>query len=218
MKSIPKTRRSQLERTTETQTILVQAAVDLLATLGYGKTTTQLVAKQAGVTTGALHHHFSTKDDLMLAVLDHTTIKVEQELQALNSTPFAGKASIRGVVDHLWEIYGQPDYWAVWEIVIGTRSDKDLHRRVLEHRTQSMANIVPPWLDRIESLIAGAGTSVDAAETFEFMLIAIRGLRLERFMDKEEAYFDRHLTMLADFVSFRLQASDQPAKPAANNP
>jgi AcrR family transcriptional regulator len=205
-----KPRRSQLERTAETQSILVQAAVRLLATSGFAKTTTQAIAKEAGVTTGALHHHFPTKDDLMLAVLDQSAITVEEKLRAQTSVPFSRKTSIRNVVDHLWQIYGQADYWAVWEIIIGTRVEADLHQRVLDHRAQSMSNVVLPWLKRIESLV---GSAEKGAEIFEFMLIAIRGLSLERFMDKDAAYFDRHLSMLADFVSFRLEGADQTVEP-----
>jgi AcrR family transcriptional regulator len=211
MKQARKPRRSQLERTAETQSVLIQAAVRLLASAGYGKTTTQSIAREAGVTTGALHHHFATKDELMLAVLDQSAITVEEKLEAENAMPFAGEASIRDVVDHLWQIYGQADYWAVWEIIIGTRTDAAVHQRVLEHRAQSMANVVLPWLKRIEGLTGPDGTSgpvkrSDAADIFEFMLITIRGLSLERFMDKDAAYFEQHLSMLADFVSFRLQS------------
>ena len=205
MKTTPKTRRSQLERTAETQSILVSAAARLLATVGFAKTTTQLIARESGVTTGALHHHFPTKDDLMLAVLDQSAITVEEKLQGLNAEPFAGNASVRDVVDHLWQIYGQAEYWAVWEIIIGSRVDADVHRRVIEHRSQSMANAVMPWLKRVETL---TGSADDGFEIFEFMLIAIRGLSLERFMDKDAGYFDRHLAMLADFVSFRLNKQD----------
>jgi AcrR family transcriptional regulator len=210
MTSTKKTRRSQLERAAETQSVLVQAAVQLLSQVGYAKTTTQAVAKCAGVTTGALHHHFAVKEDLMLAVLDQSAIIVEERLQTLNDAAVATDASVRTVVDHLWEIYGRPDYWAVWEIIIGTRSDADVHHRVLEHRARSMANVVRPWQQRIESLTAGAFAPGHAAEIFEFLLIAIRGLSLERFMDKDALYFDRHLALLADFVSFRLQNQNQP--------
>jgi AcrR family transcriptional regulator len=212
MKHPRKPRRSQIERTVETQSVLVQAAVQLLATAGFAKTTTQSIAKQAGVTTGALHHHFPTKEDLMLAVLDQSAITVEAKLQEQTVAPFAGKASIRDIVDHLWQIYGQADYWAVWEIIIGTRTDPDVHAKVLEHRSQSMANVVQPFLKRIESFTGSAG---QGAEIFEFMLITIRGLSLERFMDKDAAYFDRHLAMLADFVSFRLQGPGLPVEAAS---
>jgi AcrR family transcriptional regulator len=207
--TIPKkTRRSQHARTAETQSILIEAAAQLLATTGFARTTTQLIARQAGLTTGALHHHFPTKDDLMLAVLDQSAITVEEKLQALNAEPVAGAVSMRDVVDHLWQIYGQADYWAVWEIIIGTRMDAAVHRRVVEHRSQSMANVVVPWLQRVERL---TGSTDSGFELFEFMLIAIRGLSLERFMDKDAGYFDRHLALLADFANVRLQRLGQTA-------
>lgn len=209
MQANQKVRRSQFDRTAETQSVLIAATVHLLATLGFAKTTTQLIAKEAGVTTGALHHHFATKDDLMLAVLDRSSILVEERLEAEAAAPLKGQAAIREVVDHLWQIYGQADYWAVWEIIIGTRSNPELHRSVLQHRSESMAAIVLPWLRRIEGL---AGSTSAGAETLEFMLIAVRGLSLERFMDKDAAYFDKHLSILADFVGFRLQAEqDHPS-------
>ena len=215
MKNVPSPKRSQIARTAETQAVLISAAARLLATVGFAKTTTQTIAAEAGVTTGALHHHFPSKDDLMMAVLDQSTITIEEKLRVENGGPISGKAGIRQMVDHLWQIYGQPEYWAVWEIIIGTRTDPEFHGRITEHRSQSMANIVLPWLERVETLNGSTGQSLDI---FEFMLIAIRGLSLERFMDKDAAYFERNLAMLADFASFHLQgAATQPAAPQETN-
>lgn len=151
----------------------------------------------------------------MLAVLDQSSIIIEARLQSLDDADAVHGADVRTVVDHLWQIYGRPDYWAVWEIIIGTRSDDAFHDRIVEHRAQSMAYIVKPWLGCIERLTSGATAAGAAAEIFEFLLIAIRGLSLERFMDKDDAYFDRHLGMLADFVRFRLRQADDAAEPSA---
>ncbi len=69
-------RRRQVDRRRETQAQLIGAATELLRSVGYAGTTTALIAKQAGVTTGALHHHFASKDDLMLSVLDRSSARV----------------------------------------------------------------------------------------------------------------------------------------------
>jgi AcrR family transcriptional regulator len=68
----PKTpvRRTQQERSEATVNELLTAARDLFAQDGYAATSLEAVAAAAGVTKGALYHHFSGKRDLFRAVFD----------------------------------------------------------------------------------------------------------------------------------------------------
>jgi AcrR family transcriptional regulator len=59
---------TQLERTESTTTALVEAARELFAEGGYTATSLDAVVDSAGVTKGALYHHFSGKRDLFAAV------------------------------------------------------------------------------------------------------------------------------------------------------
>src|SRR5262249_9770634 len=77
----PRRRRTQLDRRTATQAALIEAAIGLLSTVGFAGTTTQLIARRARVTTGALHHHFPTKDALLFAVLDHVSERIRLRLE-----------------------------------------------------------------------------------------------------------------------------------------
>jgi AcrR family transcriptional regulator len=208
MKVAPHRRRTQEDRSAETRSILISAAIDLLQTVGFAGTTTALIAKQAAVTTGALHHHFATKDELMFGVLDHASERVRARLEQEESVFSGGKPNISDLVHHLWEVYGDPEYWAIWEIIIGTRSDPALHPRVVAHRLETMRTVVHPWL---EGHMSAEGNRSEVIALFEFMLIAIRGLGLERFLDKDEAYFHRNLKILADLVGPRLEALTQNA-------
>jgi len=206
------TRRSQLDRSTETRSVLTTAAIEVLRTVGYARATTQIIAKQAGVTTGALHHHFPSKGDLMLAVLDHASSQLRERLEAEGTILHADAPQIRALVEHLWQVYGHPEYWAVWEVIIGTRADPILHERVVKHRSDTMRNVLVPWLDR---LALPSDAQEDVLQSFEFLLIAIRGLGLERFLDKDASYFDRHLCTLAEFLRHRLQGIRGQVSPPA---
>ncbi|WP_163596918.1 TetR/AcrR family transcriptional regulator, partial [Klebsiella pneumoniae] len=62
-------RRTQAERTAETREALLDAAIGLLHRNGYGGTSTETIAEEAGVTRGALHHHFGTRAQLMAEVI-----------------------------------------------------------------------------------------------------------------------------------------------------
>jgi AcrR family transcriptional regulator len=64
-------RRTQRERSETTVAALVGAARELFANDGYAATSLDAVAASAGVTKGALYHHFAGKRDLFRAVFEH---------------------------------------------------------------------------------------------------------------------------------------------------
>jgi AcrR family transcriptional regulator len=196
----PRRRRTQLDRRTATRAALIKAAIGLLSSVGFAGTTTALIARRARVTTGALHHHFPTKDALLFAVLDHVSDRLRLKLEQVERLAPRARPALGALMRHLWTVYGDPEYWAVWEIIIGTRADARLHRRIVAHREEAMRRVVHPWLAR-HPLAAQA--KAEAVAIFELMLIAIRGLSLERFLDKDNAYLARNLALLADLVERR---------------
>ena len=58
---------------------VLDAAVELFQHNGYGETSVQDIVKAAGVTSGALHHHYATKKDLGLAVIRERVAKMVEE-------------------------------------------------------------------------------------------------------------------------------------------
>lgn len=57
---------------------LVSAAAELFAERGYENTSVQQIVQRAGVTKGALYHHFSAKDDLLFAIY-HRMLAMQTE-------------------------------------------------------------------------------------------------------------------------------------------
>ena len=64
-------RRTQAERSEETQTRILKAAANLIRKRGYAHFRTAEVAKEAGLSRGAQLHHFPTKDSLVVATLEY---------------------------------------------------------------------------------------------------------------------------------------------------
>lgn len=65
------------EQADRTRANLMQVARTLFAERGYAGTATEEIVQQAGVTRGALYHHFRDKRDLFEAVF----IEVQQEMR-----------------------------------------------------------------------------------------------------------------------------------------
>ena len=62
-------RRTQADRSARTRTALVAAARELFAEEGFAATSRDAIATRAGVTRGALYHHFDSKTALAAAVV-----------------------------------------------------------------------------------------------------------------------------------------------------
>jgi AcrR family transcriptional regulator len=68
--------RTQAERRAQTRAALIAAARVLFAERGFAAAGREDIVERAGVTRGALYHHFSSKEDLFQAVYE----EVEEEL------------------------------------------------------------------------------------------------------------------------------------------
>jgi AcrR family transcriptional regulator len=71
-------RRTQAERSAETREALIAAARSLFAANGYADVSLETIVRTAGVTRGALYHHFADKTELFAAVFE----RVEGEVAA----------------------------------------------------------------------------------------------------------------------------------------
>ena len=71
-------RRTQAQRSESTRAALLDAARGLFSEQGYARSGQEAIVAAAGVTRGALQHHFGTKQSLFIAVYE----EVEQEVMA----------------------------------------------------------------------------------------------------------------------------------------
>jgi AcrR family transcriptional regulator len=119
-------RRTQAERSAAMRARLLDAAVECLAELGWARTTTTEVVRRAGVSRGAQVHHFPTKDDLVVAAVDHLFDRRQAEFRAAFDDLPAEERTADRAIDLLWQIFQGPTFAAWLEVVVAARTDERL--------------------------------------------------------------------------------------------
>lgn len=83
------TRRSNRQRSAETRAALLDAARRLFTESGYAPTSTPEIVAAAGVTRGALYHHFADKQALFRAVVESESEEVARQIESASGPGMA---------------------------------------------------------------------------------------------------------------------------------
>jgi AcrR family transcriptional regulator len=75
------------QRSEETRSRILEAAVKQFSINGFNKASVDNICEQAGVSKGAFYHHFQTKQDVFLALLDGWLQTFDQAIEASKDRP-----------------------------------------------------------------------------------------------------------------------------------
>ncbi|QQR88554.1 MAG: TetR/AcrR family transcriptional regulator [Myxococcales bacterium] len=95
-------------------THIVEAATHVIARQGYAHTSLLDIAKEAGMSKGAVHYHFPTKEALISEVLEHACTVVQKRTQEAWDQGGDALESVRAALHELWHVRaGRSDEAAV---------------------------------------------------------------------------------------------------------
>jgi AcrR family transcriptional regulator len=118
--------RTQLQRRQDTRARLLSATIDCLVEHGYAGTTTQRVQDRAGLSRGALLHHFATKEALLVAAVSHVA-----DAQVARVRAEAATASAATEVELLHGVMSGPLFLAGLELWQAARTEPALRAALL---------------------------------------------------------------------------------------
>jgi AcrR family transcriptional regulator len=139
MASAPAQRRTQAERTAATRAALLEATLECLVNRGFGGTTTTEVAHRAGVSPGALLHHFPAKADLLCAAVAHLIEVRRAEFRKAMANLEPGADRVEAGIDLLWSMFSGPAFVAWLELWVAARNDPALAEAVVRLDREFMA-------------------------------------------------------------------------------
>jgi len=213
----PRRRRTQEERRTLTQDRLIKAVIGVIRQKGYAGLRARDVTAASGVTWGAAQHLFGDKNDLLLQVATRVS---DELLLRLDAAAQASGRSVRervaGVIELIWELYSSPDYFAMVEIVRGTRGDTRFHEKLVKTLSRLSGRIEQLWL----TLFADAAISAERSlYCCNIVVLTLSGLASRKIYLRLSPQTDAILKELGDCITGSLSA-DRPAakRTAARKP
>lgn len=116
-RAAPAVRRSHAERTAETRARIVAAVVESIAEVGFSRTTAAEVTRRAGVTWGAVQHHFGGKEGMLMAVVEDSFRRFEARLaeRPIEGLPLAERVHV--FVERAWAHFASREYASTAEIL-----------------------------------------------------------------------------------------------------
>lgn len=123
----------QAEKSAITRSAILEATIQCLLELGYANTTTALIASSAGVSRGAMMHHFPSRMLVMRAVVDFLHGRRLREYRELMADidepqqPLTHEATAKSV-EAAWRYVNLPSFVAYQELLAASRTDLELQQ------------------------------------------------------------------------------------------
>lgn len=168
----------QAQKSVATRQLIVEATLRCLVELGLRRTTTHAIATQAGLSRGALLHHFPAKADALRAAAG---LLYRNRLQLLARrlearTP-GGPERSHALVESLWQHCRDGSFAGVLELELAARTDRAL-AAVLAPAREAYAH---DWRHAVRSALpATVGSGVVTDPALDALRAALEGLALAR--------------------------------------
>lgn len=191
----------QAQKSAMTRDRILDAAIDCFINLGYTNVTTAKVADFAGVSRGAMLHHFPSKTELIQAAVEYLHDKLlEDYTTRVSQIPatLEGKERRRGGLDAYWEHLTGDLFVAYHELCVAGRTDPELKdileqsiTKFEEHVRVSNSEMFSGWSDRGDLFLL-------AMDVTKFMM---EGMAVGQLVTNR----DERVGRLLDYLSDRLE-------------
>ncbi|HEX4301465.1 MAG TPA: TetR/AcrR family transcriptional regulator [Rhizomicrobium sp.] len=167
----------QAARSAAMRARLIAATKQSLMDSGYGRTTAVDVCARAGVTRGALFHHFPAGLPALFAATLNTVcgeIGARAQAAARHADP---RHAMSAYIDTAWASFGHPDFKIVIEVWLAARNDPAL-RDALDPVIERFRRAATPELNA--GLAAKVGRGTQDIAFYRLILEAMIGMALGR--------------------------------------
>src|SRR5262249_6614591 len=114
----------------EREQLILQAADELLLEKGYHDTSIEDIAARVGISKGTVYLHFTSKENLVIALFERGARKMLDTLNAILAAPGTSREKLRAII---LQIYGAMDRQR-FQVMGALFSSPEFHRSLAEWR------------------------------------------------------------------------------------
>ena len=198
---------------------IVEATMRVVARQGYARTSLMDIANEAGMSNGAVHYHFPTKEALISQVLQHAVDTVAERTRKVWMAGENPLSAVRSALREPWAVRSalSDDVKVVADLLAQSMHDANL-RQPLAGWYSSAFSQVEEHLRTAQAL--GLRTKIDPAFLPRIMHALLDGLALQKMVDpnsfSDEQVVNALETIAASLIEF--EAPPPAAAPNADKP
>lgn len=185
----------QAQKSASTRELIIESAIKCLVDLGYARTTTTVIAEKAGLSRGAMLHHFPSKLGIMRASVEYLHKKrLRAFRKSMAKEPTDGD-HVRLGVESFWGHVKHPWFVAFFELAVAARTDKELAAILFPAQEaferewyEASIELFPEWRGKGEKFVLG----------FDLSRYVIEGMAISFLTHKETERDKRVLRYLED--------------------
>lgn len=184
------TRTPQHKRSADTVGRLLDATVDLLHDRGLARLSTAEIAANAGVSRGALTHHFDSKEAIIAEAVSRQLRACTAALHSRALSIRYGGGSSDELVDYIWGMMNDRLFYVTMEYLPEARHNPEFRRRIMPVVKEFHEGLNAVWGE----LAGKAGVDVERALVLmNATMCMMRGMIAQTTVKDDPAYFARLL-------------------------
>lgn len=178
----------QQTKSENTRTAILEAAIDCFYDIGYSDTTTEQVARRAGVSRGAMLHHFGSRFDLIRGAVAHLNTKrlalFEREEMRIQRN--AEHTRVGEGIDSYWRQLNTKLFVVFHELQVAARTDAELKRILIP----AIREFDDRWLELVVRVFPDLALSKNFALGNFLTLFLLEGMAVNEFTRRTGKWTD----------------------------
>jgi AcrR family transcriptional regulator len=184
----------QAAKSRRTQEAILNAVIELINEGGFAAASSTQIARRAGVSWGAVQHHFGSKEDILEAVLARSHTAFAERLGDERYTRGKLETRVDRFVDAAWGHYQGNEYPAAMEILLATRARRGEGQGGIQFDHRAHLQL---WRSVFHELTLSDARMQEAIYTVHLMLT---GILIQSLLEPADFAVPRYLKRLKRIV------------------
>ena len=196
------------QRSLETRQLLMEATIECLCDMGFHRASTNEIVRRAGVSRGAMLHHYPTKRDLLVAAFAWVHEEISADVETLVRDAQQDDIEWSDLLDEMMTRYFSGRTWEAFvEIMVGARTDSEMQAQ--------LRPIVANYYDRIDHVWQTHFTThlpdSDVATLINLSLCVLRGMAFQMLIRDDPDYYQSMMAQWKKMIAPLIHRSSNAA-------